>query len=63
MTREIIHQTALESASVAEQSGLKTHAEPAQTLPVENEQFRDTLAGVFPEWDLLPAVPFIRRVK
>jgi hypothetical protein len=25
--------------------------------------YRDALAGAFPEWDLLPASPFIRRVK
>lgn len=26
-------------------------------------QERDALAGALPEWDLLPASPFVRRVK
>ncbi|WP_109479685.1 hypothetical protein [Paraburkholderia sp. C35] len=25
--------------------------------------FNEALAGAFPEWDLLPATPFVRRVK
>ncbi|REG52075.1 hypothetical protein B0G80_8590 [Paraburkholderia sp. BL6669N2] len=25
--------------------------------------FHEALAGAFPEWDLLPATPFVRRVK
>ena len=24
---------------------------------------RDALAGAFPEWDLMPAVPFVRRLR
>ena len=33
---------------------------PAQAdLPLD----RDALAGALPEWDLLPASPFVRRVK
>jgi len=32
------------------------------TQPPQNDA-RDALAGSLPEWDLLPATPFIRRVK
>ncbi|WBX88289.1 hypothetical protein [Achromobacter mucicolens] len=36
-------------------TGPATAAAPADT--------RDALAGALPAWDLLPATPFIRRVK
>ncbi len=32
----------------------------AQPVP---DDARDALAGALPAWDLLPATPFIRRVK
>lgn len=34
----------------------------AQQLPIASA-YQDALAGAFPAWDLLPATPFIRRVK
>ena len=45
-----------ESTSAAAGSGAGT----APALPSEPQ---DTLAGALPAWDLLPASPFIRRVK
>ncbi|TXC79083.1 hypothetical protein [Paraburkholderia azotifigens] len=30
---------------------------------MSGQSFNDALAGAFPEWDLLPATPFVRRVK
>jgi len=41
-------------------------AAPAAAAPVAQPpqvDARDALAGSLPEWDLLPATPFIRRVK
>jgi len=44
-------------------------AEPVTTLPaspapaVVPAESRDALAGALPAWDLLPASPFIRRIK
>ena len=41
-------------------------AAPAAAAPVAQppqSDARDALAGSLPDWDLLPATPFIRRVK
>lgn len=35
---------------------------PAAASP-EPPAHRDALAEAFPSWDLVPAVPFVRRVK
>lgn len=35
---------------------------PAAAIP-EPPARRDALAEAFPAWDLVPAVPFVRRVK
>ncbi len=36
---------------------------PAATPAAAAHDARDALAGALPAWDLLPASPFIRRVK
>jgi hypothetical protein len=35
----------------------------APAAPAQKAVPQDALAGAFPAWDLLPATPFIRRVK
>ncbi len=55
-------------------SDLTTPAPQATPIPVEPPPVpvegllepsarRDALAEAFPAWDLIPAVPFVRRVK
>ncbi|MDQ2150173.1 hypothetical protein RBI22_15760 [Alcaligenaceae bacterium C4P045] len=59
MTREILAGT---PAPV-------TTSEPAapkatlSAVPTTANEHPDALAGALPDWDLLPATPFIRRVK
>mgnify|MGYP001556616609 CR=1 FL=1 len=57
---------------LAESANTETQSQPAhqQVLaPQTGAQFASerslsqALAGAFPEWDLLPATPFVRRVK
>jgi len=58
MAREILPTASLPSAQpvVAPQAApISAQASPPQE--------RDALAGALPEWDLLPASPFVRRVK
>lgn len=38
-------------------------AAPATAAAPASTDTRDALAGALPAWDLLPASPFIRRVK
>lgn len=38
---------------------LQTAAEPPRPEPAAG----DALAGALPDWDLLPASPFVRRIK
>ena len=62
MPREILP----ENQAVAAQS--VNSAPAADALPVSSVQAdlpldRDALAGALPVWDLLPASPFVRRVK
>ncbi|WP_164546764.1 MULTISPECIES: hypothetical protein [unclassified Variovorax] len=58
MNRVIIPGAAA-PASPAELAPATTPATPQQA-PAEAP---DALAGALPAWDLLPATPFIRRVK
>ncbi len=37
--------------------------QPQQAAPVQPPVPKDTLAGAFPAWDLVPTTTFIRRVK
>lgn len=39
------------------------HPHAAQTAAPPAPAHNDVLAGAFPEWDILPAVPFVRRIK
>jgi hypothetical protein len=68
MTRQFLTDPVTPAATLLD----AVAASPAQAaLPQAAEQGhqpqqpadRDALAGAFPEWDLLPASPFIRRVK
>jgi hypothetical protein len=38
-------------------------SQPAVQQQSAKSAYQDALAGAFPAWDLLPATPFIRRVK
>jgi len=59
MTREILAGTPAPTTT-------SEPAAPKATLtavPMPANEHPDALAGALPEWDLLPATPFIRRVK
>jgi hypothetical protein len=63
MSRQILADTSDESAT--QHLKFRRGSEPAAT-PIgdtENRPLSEALAGAFPEWDLVPATPFVRRVK
>lgn len=62
MARDIITGTAATPSPQAANS----HPEQAPPVGVPAPQSPprgDALAEAFPDWDLVPAVPFVRRVK
>jgi hypothetical protein len=61
MTRDIISdQTTLSPQAVP----VRVEPAPAPAaVPPEPPARRDAIAAAFPAWDLVPAVPFVRRVK
>ncbi|WP_241075228.1 hypothetical protein [Achromobacter insuavis] len=65
MTRQIhgaaqaAPDTPVESASAAASAA----PEPVPATIVTTAEHCDALAGALPAWDLLPAAPFIRRVR
>ena len=63
MTREILSGKAseLHQPGLPEQARLEVPIKPSATKEIAHPT--DALAGAFPEWDLLPAAQFIRRVK
>lgn len=64
MAREILPEsTAPQSPAIAEQSLAGVPVSTPQAASFGDEGCRDALAGAFPAWDLVPAVPFVRRVK
>jgi hypothetical protein len=62
MPRDILTDTAAPSGEAPVATSTATPARPAV---VDNPaaQARDALAQAFPAWDLLPAMPFVRRSK
>ncbi len=62
MSRDFLQQTPAEPAPAVTSAPQAPVASGQKPAP-EQEQLRDLLAGAFPAWDLLPAVPFVRRVK
>lgn len=62
MTRQFLTDPAAQAQPADSAPGVRpADPAPAQASPVPTRQ--DALAGAFPEWDLLPETPFIRRVK
>lgn len=63
MVRQI--QTLTTAQEGAEQGNANAVAASATQapLPPPGDDQRDALAGALPAWDLVPATPFIRRVK
>lgn len=63
MTRPIISGEQFQNPSA--QPAAPAAQPPAKAAPAAPDPARprDTLAGAFPAWDLVPTVHFIRRVK
>lgn len=62
MTRDILASAPLSTAPVAPPAAPASAASAASTTTAPREP-RDAFAGLLPAWDLLPASPFVRRVK
>lgn len=65
MTRPIIGGEQFQGTPVQPASAAPAplQAAPAPLAPPDAGRPRDTLAGAFPAWDLVPTVHFVRRVK
>lgn len=64
MAREsLTESTAHQISATPEQSQAGVPVSAPQVASLGGEGRRDALAGAFPAWDLVPAVPFVRRVK
>lgn len=61
MTRQFLFEETAQARPVDPASNPATPGEAIQSP--QQDAPRDALAGVLPDWDLLPATPFIRRVK
>ncbi|MBB1634373.1 hypothetical protein [Cupriavidus sp. UME77] len=64
MTRQILAAAtgdAAQADAVAATPGPAAATEPVQAALVA--PLNEALAGAFPAWDLLPAAPFVRRVR
>jgi hypothetical protein len=62
MVRQIqTSTTAQEGAELGNVNVAPATVTPA--APLTGDDQRDALAGALPAWDLVPATPFIRRVK
>lgn len=59
MTRDILAPAPLSTAPLARPAAPAPAAVAAATAAPP----RDAFAGLLPAWDLLPASPFVRRVK
>jgi hypothetical protein len=59
MTRPIISGEQFQNPPATQTPAPQVQAQ----APLAPAQPRDTLAGAFPAWDLVPTVHFIRRVK
>lgn len=60
MTREFLSAPSAAPAAAAIAAAARVAPVPAATPPLLPAH---PLAGAFPAWDLLPAAPFVRRVK
>jgi hypothetical protein len=65
MARDIISEaTAMPSLQTANSQPEQVPPPVAAPTPApQHPARRDALAEAFPAWDLVPAVPFVRRVK
>jgi hypothetical protein len=64
MAREILNESnAMQPAAGSEQVAANAPLSDALVSPFGGANYGDALAGAFPEWDLVPAAPFVRRVK
>lgn len=61
MTRDILASAPLSTAPLARPAA--PAPAPAAAAAATAAPPRDALAGLLPAWDLLPASPFVRRVK
>lgn len=59
MTRQFLSDQPTPPANENPAPAATPTVSPASAKPL----YQDALAGAFPAWDLLPATPFIRRVK
>jgi hypothetical protein len=63
MARDIISEaTIMPSPQTANSQPEQAHSPVAVPTP-QSPPRRDALAEAFPAWDLVPSVPFVRRVK
>lgn len=63
MNRVIIPDNTPAVRPVPEPAAAAAAADSAPAAAPVQEDARDALAGALPAWDLLPATPFIRRMK
>lgn len=65
MARDIISEaTTMPSPQTANSQPEQAHSPVAvPTTTPQSLPRRDALADAFPAWDLVPSVPFVRRVK
>lgn len=63
MTRDILASAPLPTAPLHQPASGAQAALPASAAAAPQREPRDALAGLLPAWDLLPASPFVRRVK
>lgn len=62
MNRQILTETSKPSAETPAAGQFSSNAQPEGQLAIDRP-LSEALAGAFPQWDLLPATPFVRRVK
>lgn len=62
MTREILTNNAQQPV-LPKADEVATPAQAPSAASPSKPTARDALAGAFPDWDLLPATQFVRRVK
>ncbi|MNL53912.1 hypothetical protein D3C87_1771990 [compost metagenome] len=60
----MIRQIQTDTPAPVQQTPVAAVSEAAVTAAIQAEgEKRDALAGALPAWDLLPATPFVRRIK
>jgi len=64
MARNLITDTSVDAAASGNLvEAASPQATPAQgSIPAQHST-SEVLAGAFPQWNLLPATPFLRRVR